>query len=120
MNRLALFEFVRRAQLASDGPDEAGQFARQGRHHHAGLFAMCTQNFVALMQSLLSLPAEVAYDFGLLLLPHSQLRADFGRQPILPRRFGQDAPAGAVAAFGDAALKGSVLTIYTNCVESEN
>ena len=71
---------------------------------HGPLLAGGAEGFVAVMESLLGFPGYGANLFALVLLADLQGGADFGWETVLPRGFAEDAAAGAVAAFGDAAL----------------
>src|SRR5436190_3979049 len=93
---------LRRLDLAGNGPDETNQFARNGCDRNHALFAH-GQLFEAFVQALLRLPGNEPQLLVLMLLPFLHGLAHQGFEPVMPRRFGEHAPAMGIAAFGNTA-----------------
>jgi len=88
---------------AQHGPDETAKFPG---HSDLGLVALKSasqQADKAVVQTILSLPAQGPNGFRLALLATGKFFADFGRDSVVLGTFGQQPPLMGIAATGDAA-----------------
>lgn len=90
-------------RLAGDGPDEAGQFARNGGDGHGRLFPLRGQGPVAGAQARLRFPGDLRRGLGLRLESFPLVRAKPRGEPVSPGAFDQYPPRPAIARLGDGA-----------------
>src|SRR4029077_8451348 len=94
---------ARRHHMASDGPDEASQFAGDRGGDDVSRLAGAGEPAIAGTQSQLSFPGDLADRLGLALLAQQQLAAEPGREAVTPGRLDQQPAGSSVAGLGDAA-----------------
>ena len=94
---------ARRHHMASDGPDEASQFAGNRGGDNIGRLAGSGEPAIAGTQPQLPLPGDVTDRLGLALLAQQQLATEPGWEAVAPCRLDQQPAGSSVAGLGDAA-----------------